>query len=145
MGASGSGKTTLLNCISTIDTVTSGHIYVEEKDITMLHRAQLADFRGKKLGFIFQNFNLLDTLTAYENISLALSIAGAKPSEIEQRIPQIAQALNIQDVLDKYNKKQPTYRQITGLVVRKNPFVRNATGKIVRAKVNIDEADDQSR
>ena len=102
MGASGSGKTTLLNCISTIDTVTSGHIYVEEKDITMLHRAQLADFRGKKLGFIFQNFNLLDTLTAYENISLALSIVGAKPSEIEQRIPQIAQALNIQDVLDKY-------------------------------------------
>ena len=102
MGASGSGKTTLLNCISTIDTVTSGHIYVEEKDITALHGAQLADFRGKKLGFIFQNFNLLDTLTAYENISLALSIAGAKPSEIEQRIPQIAQALNIQDVLDKY-------------------------------------------
>ena len=102
MGPSGSGKTTLLNCISTIDTVTSGHIYVEEKDITMLHRAQLADFRGKKLGFIFQNFNLLDTLTAYENISLALSIVGAKPSEIEQRIPQIAQALNIQDVLDKY-------------------------------------------
>ena len=102
MGASGSGKTTLLNCISTIDTVTSGHIYVEEKDITALHGAQLADFRGKKLGFIFQNFNLLDTLTAYENISLALSIAGAKPSEMEQRIPQIAQALNIQDVLGKY-------------------------------------------
>ena len=102
MGASGSGKTTLLNCISTIDTVTSGHIYVEEKDITMLHRAQLADFRGKKLGFIFQNFNLLDTLTAYENISLALSIVGAKPSEIEQRIPQIAQALNITDILNKY-------------------------------------------
>lgn len=102
MGASGSGKTTLLNCISTIDTVTSGHIYVEEKDITALHGAQLADFRGKKLGFIFQNFNLLDTLTAYENISLAISIAGAKPSEIEQRIPQIAQALNIQDVLGKY-------------------------------------------
>ena len=102
MGASGSGKTTLLNCISTIDTVTSGHIYVEEKDITALHWAQLADFRGKKLGFIFQNFNLLDTLTAYENISLALSIAGTKPSEIEQRIPQIAQALNIQDVLGKY-------------------------------------------
>ena len=95
MGASGSGKTTLLNCISTIDTVTSGHI-------TALHGAQLADFRGKKLGFIFQNFNLLDTLTAYENISLALSIAGTKPSEIEQRIPQIAQALNIQDVLGKY-------------------------------------------
>ena len=63
MGSSGSGKTTLLNCISTIDTVTSGHIYVEGKDITTLHGSQLADFRGKKLGFIFQDFNLLDTLT----------------------------------------------------------------------------------
>lgn len=102
MGSSGSGKTTLLNCISTIDTVTSGHIYVEGKDITTLHGSQLADFRGKKLGFIFQDFNLLDTLTAYENISLALSIAGTKPSEIQKRVPQIAKALNIQEVLNKY-------------------------------------------
>ena len=102
MGASGSGKTTLLNCISTIDTVTSGHIYVEEKDITTLHGSQLADFRGKKLGFIFQDFNLLDTLTAYENISLALSISGIRPSEIQKRVPKIADALNIQEVLDKY-------------------------------------------
>lgn len=102
MGSSGSGKTTLLNCISTIDTVTSGHIYVEEKDITTLHGSQLADFRGKKLGFIFQDFNLLDTLTAYENISLALSIAGTKPSEIQKCVPQIAKALNIQEVLNKY-------------------------------------------
>ena len=102
MGSSGSGKTTLLNCISTIDTVTSGHIYVEGKDITTLHGSQLADFRGKKLGFIFQDFNLLDTLTAYENISLSLSIAGTKPSEIQKRVPQIAKALNIQEVLNKY-------------------------------------------
>ena len=102
MGSSGSGKTTLLNCISTIDTVTSGHIYVGGKDITALHGSQLADFRGKKLGFIFQDFNLLDTLTAYENISLALSIAGTKPSEIQERVPQIAKALNIQEVLNKY-------------------------------------------
>ena len=102
MGSSGSGKTTLLNCISTIDTVTSGHIYVEGKDITALHGAQLADFRGKKLGFIFQDFNLLDTLTAYENISLALSIAGTKTSEIQKRVPQIAEALNIQEELNKY-------------------------------------------
>ena len=126
MGASGSGKTTLLNCISTIDTVTSGHIYVEEKDITMLHRAQLADFRGKKLGFIFQNFNLLDTLTAYENISLALSIAGAKPSEIEQRIPQIAQALNIQDVLGKYPYQMSGGQQqrvSIGRAIVKNPDI----------------------
>ncbi len=102
MGSSGSGKTTLLNCISTIDTVTSGHIYVEGKDITALHGSQLADFRGKKLGFIFQDFNLLDTLTAYENISLALSIAGSKTSEIQKRVLQIAEALNIQEELNKY-------------------------------------------
>ena len=86
MGASGSGKTTLLNCISTIDTVTSGHIYIEGKDITELQGAMLSEFRGKKLGFIFQDFNLLDTLTAYENISLALSIAGMKPGDINESI-----------------------------------------------------------
>ena len=76
MGASGSGKTTLLNCISTIDTVTSGHIYVEEKDITERHGAQLADFRGKKLGFIFQNFNLIPRLTVIENVALPLVYKG---------------------------------------------------------------------
>ena len=102
MGASGSGKTTLLNCISTIDTVTSGHIYIEGKDITELHGALLSEFRGKKLGFIFQDFNLLDTLTAYENISLALSIAGMKPVDINERVLQVAKALNIQEVLEKY-------------------------------------------
>lgn len=102
MGPSGSGKTTLLNCISTIDTVTSGHIFVEEQDITTLHGGLLSDFRGQKLGFIFQDFNLLDTLTAYENISLALSIAGVKPAEIQKRVKQIAEALNISEVLDKY-------------------------------------------
>ena len=102
MGASGSGKTTLLNCISTIDTVTSGHIFVDGKDITALHGSQLADFRGKKLGFIFQDFNLLDTLNAYENISLSLSIAGVKPAEIQRKVRQISEALNISEVLDKY-------------------------------------------
>ena len=74
MGASGSGKTTLLNCISTIDRVTSGHIYLEDTDITKLKSKELNKFRREKLGFIFQDFNLLDTLTAYENIALALSI-----------------------------------------------------------------------
>lgn len=102
MGASGSGKTTLLNCISTIDTVTSGHIYIEGKDITELHGTLLSEFRGKKLGFIFQDFNLLDTLTAYENISLALSISGMKPGDINERVLQVAKALNIQEVLEKY-------------------------------------------
>lgn len=102
MGASGSGKTTLLNCISTIDTVTSGRILVEGKDITALRGKQLSAFRREKLGFIFQDFNLLDTLTAYENISLALSISGIKAKEIDQRVQGIAEALNITEVLGNY-------------------------------------------
>ncbi len=102
MGASGSGKTTLLNCISTIDTVTSGKIFVEGKDITSLRGKQLSAFRREKLGFIFQDFNLLDTLTAYENISLALSISGIKAKEIDTRVQEIAGALNITEVLEKY-------------------------------------------
>lgn len=102
MGASGSGKTTLLNCISTIDTATSGHIFVEGRDITTLRGKQLSEFRREKLGFIFQDFNLLDTLTAYENISLALSISGVKASEIDARVAEMAAALNITEVLAKY-------------------------------------------
>ena len=102
MGASGSGKTTLLNCISTIDTVTSGKIFVEGKDITTLRGKQLSAFRREKLGFIFQDFNLLDTLTAYENISLALSISGIKAKEIDKRVQEIARVLNITEVLEKY-------------------------------------------
>ena len=102
MGASGSGKTTLLNCISTIDRVTSGHIYLEGKDITKLKGNELNKFRREELGFIFQDFNLLDTLTAYENIALALSIQNVNAKEIDQRIKEIAEKLNILDVLKKY-------------------------------------------
>ncbi len=102
MGTSGSGKTTLLNCISTIDTVTSGKILIENKDTTSLRGAQLSDFRGQKLGFIFQDFNLLDTLTAYENIALSLSISKVKPLEIQERVKRIAESLNILEVLNKY-------------------------------------------
>ena len=102
MGASGSGKTTLLNCISTIDRVTSGHIYLEGKDITKLKGNELNKFRREELGFIFQDFNLLDTLTAYENIALALSIQNVNVKEIEKRIKEIAQKLNILDILKKY-------------------------------------------
>ncbi len=102
MGASGSGKTTLLNCISTIDTVTGGHIYVEGQDVTALKGSRLAGFRGRKLGFIFQDFNLLDTLTARENIALPLSVSGVKPGEITKRVEQTAEALNITAVLDKF-------------------------------------------
>ena len=102
MGASGSGKTTLLNVISTIDRVTSGHIYVGGEDITKLKGNQLNKFRREELGFIFQDFNLLDTLTAYENIALALSIQNANVSEIEEKIKKVADELNIKDILKKY-------------------------------------------
>ena len=102
MGASGSGKTTLLNCISTIDKVTSGHIYVDGMDITKLKGNDLNKFRREKLGVIFQDFNLLDTLTAYENIALALSIQNKSYKEIEESIQDISAKLNISDVLAKY-------------------------------------------
>ena len=102
MGPSGSGKTTLLNCISTIDTVTSGHIYINGKDITQLKKNDLSSFRRKELGFIFQDFNLLDTLTAYENIALALTIQKVKPAQIGKRIESVAKKLDITDVLQKY-------------------------------------------
>ena len=102
MGASGSGKTTLLNCISTIDKVTAGHIFVAGQDITELKGKELNRFRREELGFIFQDFNLLDTLTAYENIALALSIQKAPVSKMDERIRQAAEELGIGDVLNKY-------------------------------------------
>lgn len=102
MGASGSGKTTLLNMISTIDKVTSGHIYVEGEDITKLKGNKLNKFRRDKLGFIFQDFNLLDTLTGYENISLSLSIQNVPYKEQKERINDMAEKLNITKILNKY-------------------------------------------
>ena len=95
MGSSGSGKTTLLNCISTIDKVTAGHIFVGGTDITKLKENDLNKFRREDLGFIFQDFNLLDTLTAYENIALALSIQNVSPKEIDKRIKKVARELDI--------------------------------------------------
>ena len=102
MGPSGSGKTTLLNCISTIDTVTTGNIIINDKDITKMKSKQLENFRKDELGFIFQDFNLLDTLTAYENIALALTIQGVKPREIDTKIKNVAKSLGILEVLNKY-------------------------------------------
>lgn len=102
MGSSGSGKTTLLNVISTIDKVTSGHIYVGGVDITKLKGNELNKFRREELGFIFQDFNLLDTLTAYENIALALSIQNVGASEIDAKIRKVADELDIKSVLNKY-------------------------------------------
>ena len=102
MGPSGSGKTTLLNCISTIDTVATGNIIINDKDITKMKSKQLENFRKDELGFIFQDFNLLDTLTAYENIALALTIQGVKTSEVDNKIKKVAENLGIIEVLNKY-------------------------------------------
>ena len=102
MGASGSGKTTLLNCISTIDRVTAGKIIINNQDITKLKGNKLNKFRREELGFIFQDFNLLDTLTAYENIALALTIQKVNPHEIDKRVKEVAQKLNISEILNKY-------------------------------------------
>ena len=102
MGASGSGKTTLLNCVSTIDRVTSGKIIVNDIDVTRLRGNHLNQFRREELGFIFQDFNLLDTLTAYENISLALTIQRISPAKIHKSVKEIADKLGIEDILEKY-------------------------------------------
>lgn len=102
MGASGSGKTTLLNCISTIDTVSAGHIYLDGADVTEIKEKELARFRRENLGFVFQDFNLLDTLTISENIALALTINKVPEPQIAGKVQEMAQSLNIIDILDKY-------------------------------------------
>lgn len=102
MGASGSGKTTLLNCIATIDTVTAGHIYLDGTDITALKESRLAGFRQKNLGFIFQDYNLLDTLTIGENIALAPLTQGVEPSKALKGTRHIALRLGIEDILSKF-------------------------------------------
>ena len=102
MGASGSGKTTLLNCVSTIDRVTAGHIIINGEDITKLKGNKLNKFRREELGFIFQDFNLLDTLTIYENIALALTIQKVNASEINNRVHEIAKKLDISGIMNKY-------------------------------------------
>lgn len=102
MGASGSGKTTLLNCISTIDHATAGRILINNHDVTALNEKQLSRFRREALGFIFQDFNLLDTLSGRDNIALALAINGAKAGQIPRITEQVAADLEIHDILDKY-------------------------------------------
>ncbi len=102
MGASGSGKTTLLNCISTIDNVTSGNIIVGDKNITQIKEEKLADFRKENLGFVFQDFNLLDTLTIEENIALSLIINNENQNNIDKKVKEIATKLGIEDILKKF-------------------------------------------
>ncbi len=102
MGPSGSGKSTLLNLLATLDKPTNGTITVNDNDVTKLKGNQIADFRSQEMGFIFQEFNLLENLTASENIAVPLSLQGVKAKEIKQRVDQIAQRLSISDILNKY-------------------------------------------
>lgn len=102
MGASGSGKTTLLNCISTIDTVSAGDILLDGVSIASLGESELAKFRRERLGFVFQDFNLLDTLTVEENIGLALSLNRADPAAVQRQVAEVAQKLGITDILPKF-------------------------------------------
>ena len=102
MGASGSGKSTLLNCVSTIDSPTTGKIWVEGKEVTRMKPKQVSRFRRERLGFVFQDCNLLDTLTAFENIALALTIRGTAPGLVEKKVQETAQLLEIADCMGKY-------------------------------------------
>lgn len=102
MGASGSGKSTLLNCVSTIDSATSGTNRINGQDVTRMKQAELSQFRREELGFIFQDSNLLDTLTARENIALPLTIVRTNSAEISTRVQDVAARLSISQVLDKY-------------------------------------------
>ncbi|MBM6871283.1 ABC transporter ATP-binding protein [Pseudoflavonifractor phocaeensis] len=102
MGASGSGKTTLLNCVATIDRPTAGTITIGGQVVTALRPAALSRFRREKLGFIFQDCNLLDTLTAFENIALPLSIQNRPAGEIGEKVRRCARLLEIEDCMEKY-------------------------------------------
>ena len=102
MGASGSGKTTLLNCISTIDTISAGSILLDGVSIADLSEEALAKFRRERLGFVFQDFNLLDTLTIEENIGLALSLNHQNPGTVQNRVREVAGKLGITDILAKF-------------------------------------------
>lgn len=102
MGASGSGKTTLLNMMAAIDHVTSGHIYYDDLDITEMSADQLSEFRKENLGFVFQEYNLLDTLTLEENIILALTVQGKRRKEIQKICQDMMKLLEIEDVKDQF-------------------------------------------
>lgn len=102
MGASGSGKTTILNILSTIDTMSDGQIFYDRVDISRMNETELSDFRQKNLGFVFQDYNLLDTLSIEENIMLPMALSGEKKDVIESRIKNICETLNIKDILSKF-------------------------------------------
>ncbi len=102
MGPSGSGKTTLLNCIATIDRVSAGHVYLDGRDVSIISKKEIARFRRENLGFIFQDFNLLDTMTIEENIALGPVLRGKSPQEVDSIVQDIASKLGIHDILSKF-------------------------------------------
>lgn len=102
MGPSGSGKTTLLNCISTIDQASAGHIFIDDQELSSLRGSELSAFRRDRLGFIFQDANLLDSLTARENIALSLTIGHVRAQEVLERVENVSKLLQISEVLDKF-------------------------------------------
>ncbi len=156
MGPSGSGKSTLLNCISTIDEASGGHIVLDGRDVTTLRGREISRFRRESLGFIFQDANLLDTLTGFENIALALTIKGTAPTEIREQVNYTAQLLGIADVLPKYpnqmsggqrqrvaaaraivgNPKLVLADEPTGALDSRNTAVLLETLEILNAKLN---------
>lgn len=102
MGSSGSGKSTLLNCIATVIQPTSGKIIMDSTQVQSLKGKNLADYRGRKIGYLFQNFELLDNLTGRENIMLPLSLHNVSKSESEQRLQKLSEYLGVTEVLDKF-------------------------------------------
>ncbi|PED86711.1 bacitracin ABC transporter ATP-binding protein [Bacillus cereus] len=102
MGSSGSGKTTLLNVISTLDAATDGIVEIDGIDITKMKQGELSDFRSQKLGFIFQDFNLLENLLVYENIALPLLLQGVPSKQIGPQVKRVAEMLGISEILSKY-------------------------------------------
>lgn len=102
MGASGSGKTTILNILSTIDTMSEGQVLYDKVDISGMNEEELSDFRRENLGFIFQDYNLLDTLTIEENIMLPMILNHEKRIEVENRVKDISETLHIGDILTKF-------------------------------------------
>ena len=126
MGASGSGKTTLLNCISTIDTVSAGHIYLDGTDVTEINEKQIARFRRENLGFVFQDFMLLDGLTVRENICLPQIIAKKPIAQMEAKSEKLCELFGIRKIMDKYpaeisgGEKQ---RTAVARAIMNNPYI----------------------
>lgn len=102
MGESGSGKTTLLNILAALDRPTSGKVYLKEMDLGQIREKEMAEFRRKNLGFVFQDFNLLDTFSVKDNIFLPLVLSGEKYPEMEKKLKRIAKELEIEGILEKY-------------------------------------------